>query len=120
MKTFHIDGVEAIDLVKYCGASGDFNPIHTVESVAQEKGHPDVLVPGMMVMGWSSKAIKTWFPDRKINRLDVRFRAPVYPQESLEIVCTSTENTDGGKQRCSLEIIGPAGEKKMTGECEME
>ncbi|GGC89417.1 MaoC family dehydratase [Thalassobacillus devorans] len=119
MKPFPIEEVQSIDLVKYCGASGDFNPIHTIEKVAKEKKHPDILVPGMMLMGWATQAINTWFPGKKMKSFHVRFCSPVYSKESLKVVCTSKKNTVAGEQKCTLEIVNQTGEKKMTGKFEI-
>ena len=49
-------------LVKYAGASGDFNPIHTVVPFAEEAGLGGVIAHGMMIMGFIGKAIGQWFP----------------------------------------------------------
>lgn len=72
-----------IDLVKYCGASGDFNPIHTVTHVAERKGFKDVIVPGLMTMGLVSRFIEEQFQLVNLNQLDIRFVSPIYPDEKL-------------------------------------
>ncbi|TWT06773.1 3-hydroxyacyl-ACP dehydratase [Planococcus sp. CPCC 101016] len=71
--------ITAIDLVKYSGASGDFNEIHTVSTIAKEKGLDDIIVHGMLVMGWAAAAIETWFPERQLKSFQVRFQAVTFP-----------------------------------------
>lgn len=78
--------IRPIDLVKYSGASGDFNEVHTVLAKALEKGHPDLLVHGMFLMGWGSRAIEVWFPDRTLLHFKVRFQAPTYVGTHLIIL----------------------------------
>src|SRR5690348_3919195 len=44
--------VTKVQLVKYAGASGDFNPLHTDDAFAQSIGMPGVIAHGMLVMGF--------------------------------------------------------------------
>jgi acyl dehydratase len=46
-----------IDLVKYAGASGDFNPIHTQERIAKAVGLPDVIAHGMYTMAQAGRYV---------------------------------------------------------------
>ena len=50
-------------LVRYAGASGDFNPIHYRDDVAAEVGLPGVLAHGMLTMGLSVETIVPWLGD---------------------------------------------------------
>ncbi|MBO1900691.1 acyl dehydratase [Leucobacter weissii] len=47
-------------LVRYAGASGDFNPIHYRDDVAQSVGLPGVLAHGMLTMGVAASAVTDW------------------------------------------------------------
>ena len=55
--------VDRIDLVKYAGASGDFNPIHWRESFAKSVGLPDVIAHGMYTMAQAGKYVTDWVGD---------------------------------------------------------
>jgi len=72
-------------LVKYAGASGDFNPIHTVVPIAQKAGLDDCIAHGMLIMGFAGEAITTWFPRKSIQSFSVRFAKMTYPGERLTI-----------------------------------
>jgi len=72
-------------LVKYAGASGDFNPIHTVYPVAKKAGLPDTIAHGMLVMGFAGEAIAKWFPRKNLRKFDVRFTNMTFPGERLSI-----------------------------------
>ncbi|MDE0546114.1 MaoC/PaaZ C-terminal domain-containing protein [Microbacterium sp. C7(2022)] len=65
-------------LVRYAGASGDFNPIHYRDDVAANVGLPGVLAHGMLTMGLSVETIVPWLGDAgRILEYGVRFTRPV-------------------------------------------
>jgi acyl dehydratase len=65
-------------LVRYAGASGDFNPIHYRDDVATRVGLPGVLAHGMLTMGLSVETIVPWLGDSgRILEYGVRFTRPV-------------------------------------------
>lgn len=65
-------------LVRYAGASGDFNPIHYRDDVAQSVGLPGVLAHGMLTMGISISPVLDWIEDAgKVVDYSVRFTKPV-------------------------------------------
>ena len=65
-------------LVKYAGASGDFNPIHYRDDIAQAVGLPGVLAHGMLTMGLAVQTVVDFVGDSgKILDYQVRFTKPV-------------------------------------------
>lgn len=65
-------------LVRYAGASGDFNPIHYRDSVAEEVGLPGVLAHGMLTMGLAVNTLAEALGDTaSITEYGVRFTRPV-------------------------------------------
>ena len=65
-------------LVRYAGASGDFNPIHYRDDVAQSVGLPGVLAHGMLTMGLAVQPVIEWVQDSaRILDYGVRFTKPV-------------------------------------------
>jgi acyl dehydratase len=65
-------------LVRYAGASGDFNPIHYRDDVAAAVGLPGVLAHGMLTMGLAVSTIESWVGDTgRILEYGVRFTKPV-------------------------------------------
>jgi acyl dehydratase len=66
------------DLVRYAGASGDFNPIHWNERVAKSVGLPDVIAHGMFTMATAARVITDWTGDPgAVVEYSVRFTRPV-------------------------------------------
>lgn len=76
--------VTPIDLVKYSGASGDFNPIHTVDSYAREVGLGGVIAHGMLTMAYVGQLLTDFAGlDADVEDFSVRFRAMVRPGDVI-------------------------------------
>jgi acyl dehydratase len=70
--------VTRLSLVKYCGASGDFNVIHWNERIAKSVGLPDVIAHGMFTMAQAGRYVTDWAgPKATVVEFGVRFSAPV-------------------------------------------
>ncbi|HET6481324.1 MAG TPA: MaoC family dehydratase [Actinoplanes sp.] len=100
--------VTRADLVRYAGASGDFNPIHWSDRVATSVGLPGVIAHGMFTMALVGRAVTAWAgaPDAVVE-FNVRFSRPVPvpdTDEGTEVVVTATvrEITDDGNTRLAL------------------
>ncbi|MEO6944236.1 MAG: MaoC family dehydratase [Lacisediminihabitans sp.] len=82
-------------LVKYAGASGDFNPIHYRDDIAQSVGLPGVLAHGMLTMGIAIQPVVEWVGDPgKIVDYQVRFTRPV-PVDAAEGATVTVTATVG-------------------------
>ena len=70
--------LQRVDLVKYAGASGDFNPIHWNQRTAQAVGLPDVIAHGMLTMASAGRIVTDWVGDPgAVIEYGVRFTRPV-------------------------------------------
>ncbi|MEV5278604.1 MaoC family dehydratase [Streptomyces sp. NPDC006692] len=70
--------VSRATLVRYAGASGDFNPIHWNEKFAKEVGLPDVIAHGMFTMAEAARVVTDWVGDPgAVAEYGVRFTKPV-------------------------------------------
>ncbi|WP_047870748.1 MaoC family dehydratase [Nocardiopsis sp. RV163] len=86
--------VRRLDLVRYAGASGDFNPIHWNERFAKSVGLPDVIAHGMFTMAEAARVLTDWAGDPGcVVDYSVRFSAPVVVPDDDE----GAEITVGGK-----------------------
>lgn len=90
------------DLVRYAGASGDFNPIHWSDRVATTMGLPGVIAHGMLTMGLAARAVGEWAggPD-KVASFTVRFTSMVVvpdDDEGVDVTITgdAAEPTEDG------------------------
>jgi acyl dehydratase len=80
-------------LVRYAGASGDFNPIHYRDDVAARVGLPGVLAHGMLTMGLAVETIAEWLGDPgRVLEYGVRFTRPVVvaPEEGADVHVVAT------------------------------
>lgn len=64
-------------LVRYAGASGDFNPIHYNDVVAEHVGLPGVIAHGMLTMGVGASVVEEWAGAGNVSDYQVRFTKPV-------------------------------------------
>ncbi len=80
-------------LVRYAGASGDFNAIHYRDDVAAAVGLPGVLAHGMLTMGLAVQPVIDWLGDPgRVLDYQVRFTRPVVvdPVEGAELIVAAT------------------------------
>ncbi|AWX56204.1 3-hydroxyacyl-ACP dehydratase [Brevibacillus brevis] len=105
-------------LVRYAGASGDFNPIHTVVPVAEKAGLGGVIAHGMMIMGFVGQAIHTWFHADDLLKFSVRFRGMTRPGEKI-IVKGSVVAEKEDRWLCEAEVVNEAGEVKVSAQFEV-
>jgi acyl dehydratase len=104
--------VSHTQLVRYAGASGDFNPIHTVVPFAEEAGLGGVIAHGMLIMGFVGEAIGNWFSVKNLTKFSSRFKAMTRPGETITI----KGSVVGEKEDCWLceaEAINEGGEVKV-------
>jgi len=69
--------VTRADLVRYAGASGDFNPIHWSDRVATSVGLPGVIAHGMFTMALVGRALDSWVGSRNVVEIGGKFTKPV-------------------------------------------
>ena len=69
--------IQQIQLTRYAGASGDFNPIHQDAAFAKAAGMSDVFAHGMLSMGFLAQSVTDWFGVGTVRKLGVRFAALV-------------------------------------------
>ncbi|MEV4705961.1 MaoC family dehydratase [Actinoplanes sp. NPDC049316] len=100
--------VTRADLIRYAGASGDFNTIHWSDRIAKSVGLPGVIAHGMYTMALAGRAVSTWAgaPDAVVE-FGVRFTRPVPvpdTDEGTEVVVSGVvkEVTDDGLTKIEL------------------
>lgn len=92
--------VTQTDLVRYAGASHDFNPIHFDEAIARQYGLPGIIAHGMFTMGLITRLVEPLFSEGyRITEWSSRFRAMVPVGHTLMIAGTTDETN-----RSTLEV----------------
>jgi acyl dehydratase len=100
--------VSRLSLVRYCGASGDFNVIHWNERIARSVGLPDVIAHGMFTMAQAGRYVTDWAGDAgALVEFGVRFSAPVVVPDddvgaTIEVSGTVEDKLDGNRVVLSL------------------
>lgn len=98
------------DLVRYAGASTDFNPIHYSERMAARVGLPGVIAHGMLTMASALRVVTDWTGDpSKVIAYSVRFTKPVVVPDDdagAEVVFTATVTAlDHGVATVAIDAI---------------
>lgn len=111
------------DLVRYAGASTDFNPIHYSERFAAAVGLPGVIAHGMLTMATALRVVTDWVGDPSaVTSYFVRFTKPVVVPDDgsgAEVVFTGTVTAvDGNVVTVALEAV--CGEQKVLGAARAE
>ena len=111
------------DLVRYAGASTDFNPIHYSERFAAAVGLPGVIAHGMLTMATALRVVTDWVGDpTAVRSYFVRFTKPVVvpdDDEGTEVCFSGTVTAvDGTRVTVALEAV--AGDQKVLGAARAE
>lgn len=96
------------DLVRYAGASGDFNVIHWNERVATEVGLPNVIAHGMLTMAEAVRVVTDWLGDpRLLESYGVKFTRPVVVPDdaegaTVEVTAAVSELLDDARAKITI------------------
>jgi acyl dehydratase len=109
--------VTRADLVRYAGASGDFNPIHWSERTARGVGLPGVIAHGMYTMALAGRALDAWAgAPGTVIEFGVRFAKPVpVPDDDDGVEVTvggSVRTVADGRAQVDL-TVSSGGEKVL-------
>ena len=107
---------------RYAEVSGDHNPIHVDEDYARRTPLGGTVAHGMLVLAYASQAMAAAFGRDWLvsGRLDVRFRVPARPGDSLTVAGTvrdvdRADDADGDDVTCDLLCCNQAGETVLSG-----
>jgi acyl dehydratase len=110
--------VRRADLVRYAGASGDFNVIHWNERIARSVGLPDVIAHGMFTMALAARAVTDWVGDPgAVLEYGTRFTRPVpVPDDDtgavVDVAATVAAKLEDRRVRVDLTVTS-AGQKVL-------
>jgi acyl dehydratase len=109
--------IQRADLVRYCGASGDFNLIHWNERIATAVGLPDVIAHGMYTMAVAGRTVTDWAGDPgAVQSYSVRFSRPVVvPDDDAGATLTvrGTVEDKGEDGRVTVGLVATVGDNKV-------
>lgn len=113
-----VPNITRTQIVKYAGASGDFNPIHHDEIYAIRAGNEKVFAMGMLTAGFLSHMITDWVGDGNLRRYKVRFTTRIWPGDTVTCKGKVTRKyVEGGKNYIEAEVFAENqhGEKAVVG-----
>ncbi|MFF2389216.1 MaoC family dehydratase [Agromyces sp. NPDC058104] len=110
-------------LVRYAGASGDFNPIHYRDDVAASVGLPGVLAHGMLTMGLAVQPVVDWAGDPgRVADYQVRFTRPVVvdpEQGALVTVSAKVGQLDEAATVARIDLTVKLGDDTVLGKAQV-
>ena len=113
-----VENLSRTDLVRYAGASGDFNPIHHDEFFAKAAGNPSVFGHGMLTAGFVGRCITDFVGPENVRWYKVRFATRVWPGDTITCKGRVTRKyEEGGERRIDGEVaaLNQKGEVAVSG-----
>lgn len=86
--------VSRLDLIKYAGASGDYNPIHTIDEVAKATGLPGIIAHGMWTMGNLAKLFTPYYEVGFLKDYSIRFKGMVFLHDVITLSARLVDRKD--------------------------
>jgi acyl dehydratase len=116
-------------LVRYAGASGDFNPLHHDQTFIKMIGMENIIAHGMLIMGIAGEAITSWIENKYLRKFNARFLSMTEPADLDDMENTKDRATiivsgkvvrkyeENGEKRIQCDIIAQdaLGSKKLSG-----
>jgi acyl dehydratase len=129
MPVYTSDPITRTHLVRYSGASGDFNPLHHDETFIKMIGMKNVIAHGMLIMGIAGEAITSWIENKYLRKFNARFLSMTEPADLDDMENTKDRATitvsgkvvkkyvENGEKRIQCDIIAQdaLGSKKLSG-----
>jgi acyl dehydratase len=115
VKEIQLEPVSRMDLIKYSGASGDFNPIHTIDDEAKKAGLPGIIAHGMWTMGNLAKLFTAYYEEGFIKDYSIRFKGMVFLNDVVTLKATLTEKQDNNL-RFTVQAVNQQGSEVLKGE----
>jgi acyl dehydratase len=110
--------VTHLQLVRYAGASGDFNPLHTDPKIGEMIGTGGIIAHGMLIMGFVGQMLSDYVGPQALKKFGVRFKGMTHLND--EITCTGTitekyEENGEGRIAGKVQAADQNGDVKVTG-----
>ena len=114
LQTIQLAPVSRLDLIQYAGASGDLNPIHTIDSDAENAGLPGIIAHGMWTMGNLAKLFTPHLGEGFIQDYSIRFKGMVFLGDVVSLRAVLKEK-EGKTLRFDVEAVNQDEKKVLVG-----
>jgi acyl dehydratase len=115
LEDVQLNPVSRLNLIKYAGASGDYNPIHTIDEEAKKAGLPGIIAQGMWTMGNLSKLFTSYYEEGFIQDYSIRFKGMVFLNDVITLKATLEEKM-GNQLRFNVLAVNQNGNEVLKGE----
>jgi acyl dehydratase len=105
-------------LVRYAGASGDFNPLHTDPKVGAEIGTGGIIAHGMLIMGFVGQLLSDYAGPDALRKFGVRFKGMTHLNDEITCSGTITEKYEAngeGRIAGKVQAVDQNGDVKVVG-----
>lgn len=110
--------VTHLQLVRYAGASGDFNPLHTDPKIGEMIGTGGIIAHGMLIMGFVGRLVSDYVGPAALRKFGVRFKGMTHLDDVITCTGTITEKYEAdGEARIAgkVQAVDQNGDVKVTG-----
>ena len=111
--------VTHLQLVRYAGASGDFNPLHTDPKFGELIGTVGIIAHGMLIMGFTGQMLSDYFGPTVLRKFEVRFKGMTRIDDVITCTGTITEkheiDNEEGRITGKVRATDQNGDVKITG-----
>ena len=110
--------VTHLQLVRYAGASGDFNPLHTDPKIGEMLGIGGIISHGMLIMGFVGQMLSDYVGPTALRKFGVRFKGMTHLDDVITCSGTITEKAEINGEACIMGKVQAAdqnGDVKVTG-----
>lgn len=114
LQPVQLEPVTRLDLIKYAGASGDFNPIHTIDEEATNAGLPGIIAHGMWTMGNLAKLFTPYLEGGFIEDYAIRFRNMVFIDDVLTLQAV-LKREEENKKEFKVAVVNQRGQEVVNG-----
>ncbi|OIK12729.1 MaoC/PaaZ C-terminal domain-containing protein [Bacillus sp. MUM 13] len=115
LQEINLAPVSRLDLIKYAGASGDYNPIHTIDEEAKKAGLPGIIAHGMWSMGNLAKIFTPYYDEGFIRDYSIRFRGMVFLDDIITLRASLKDKKDTMLQ-FNVEAVNQADKEVIKGQ----
>lgn len=110
--------VTHLQLVRYAGASGDFNPLHTDPKIGEAIGVGGIIAHGMLIMGFTGQMLSNYVGPQALKKFGVRFKGMTHLDDI--ITCTGAitkkyEENGEGRIAGKVQAVDQNGDVKVSG-----
>lgn len=114
LESIQLEPISRLELIKYAGSSGDFNPIHTIDAEAENAGLPGIIAHGMWTMGNLSKLFTPYLEEGYIKDYSIRFKGMVFLNDVIILRATLSDIVEK-RVNFDVEAVNQLDKKVLSG-----